>query len=360
MKILVLGGTGAMGVHLVEKLAKQNHVVNVTSRSRSGQQGNITYLTGDAKDDMFLTTLLSQHWDSIVDFMVYSTAQFEDRYKRLLNATEHYFFISSSRVYANSSEPLTESSPRLIDVSEDKQYLATDEYALTKARQENILFQDKQKNWTIIRPYITYDTERLQLGVLEKEEWLYRAVQGRTIVTVKDIQAKQTTLTSGEDVAHAISALIGNKKVHGEAFHITTDASLTWHEAAKIYLYTLKKNAINVTMIEQDLEDFLEWRQGIYQVVYDRLYSRVFDNSKIKQFVDTSSFIAPEKGLELALTEFLSAKPMKFKTPNWLEEALKDRLTKQNTRLSEIIGVKQKIKYCLFKTLPTVGRLLTK
>jgi len=46
--------------------------------------------------------------------------------------------------------------------------------------------------------------------------------------------------------------------------------------------------------------------------------------------------------------------------PNWQEEALKDRITKQNTALKEIAGNKQKIKYLLFKTLPTVGRLLTK
>lgn len=360
MKILVLGGTGAMGVHLVKKLAEQNHDVNVTSRSRSGQQDYITYLTGDAKDDTFLTQLLSQHWDSIVDFMVYSTVQFEGRYKRLLNATEHYFFISSSRVYANSSTPLTENSPRLLDVSEDKQYLATDEYALTKARQENILLQSELKNWTIIRPYITYNKERLQLGVLEKEDWLYRAVHGRTIVIAKDIQAKQATLTTGEDVAHAMAALIGNKKAHGEAFHITTDKSLTWSEITNIYRNTLKKQEITVNIIEQDLDSFLNWRQGRYQVIYDRLYNRVFDNSKIKQFVDTSSFITPEKGLELALTEFLNKTPMKFKIPNWKEEALKDRLTKQTTPLNEISGAKQKIKYCLLKRLPAVARLIVK
>lgn len=360
MKILVLGGTGAMGVHLVEKLAEQNHDVHVTSRSRSGQQGNITFIKGNAKDDTFLAQLLDQHWDSIVDFMVYSTVQFENRYKRLLSATKHYIFISSSRVYANSSLPLTESSPRLLDLSEDKQYLATDEYALTKARQENNLFQSEQKNWTIIRPYITYSAERLQLGVLEKEDWLYRAVHGRTIVTAKDIQAKYTTLTSGKDVATAISSLAGNPRAHGEAFHITTDESLTWTEITNIYQNTLKAQGVSVSIIEQNSDSFLDWRQGLYQVIYDRLYNRVFDNSKIKKIVDTSKFISPYQGLELALTEFLNTKPIKFKTRNWKEEALKDRLTKQNTPLSEISGAKQKVKYCLFKTLPAVGRLITK
>ncbi|WP_283786889.1 NAD-dependent epimerase/dehydratase family protein [Bermanella sp. WJH001] len=360
MKILVLGGTGAMGIHLVENLAQQNHDVYVTSRSCSGQQGNITYITGNAKDDTFLTKLLEQHWDSIFDFMVYSTVQFENRYKRILNATAHYIFLSSSRVYADSNTPLTENSPRLLDVSKDKQYLATDEYALTKARQENILFQSEQKNWTIIRPYITYNTERLQLGVLEKEDWLYRAVYGRTIVTAREIQTKQTTLTSGKDVATAMASLVCNPKALGETFHITTDKSLTWAEITNIYQSTLETQGVNVSIIEQDLDSFLNWRQGTYQVIYDRLYNRVFDNSKIKKFLDTSKFIAPQQGLESTLAEFLNRKPMKFKSPNWKEEALKDRLTKQNTRLSQIPGVKQKIKYYLFKTLPKLGRLVIK
>lgn len=360
MRILVLGGTGAMGVHLVQVLAELGHEVHVTSRSRSGKAGNINYITGNAHDETFLNHLLSERWDGIVDFMVYSTAAFKKRYQQLLKATAHYMYLSSSRVYANSNTPITEKSSRLLDVSQDEKYLATDEYALTKARQEDLLFNSEYKNWTIIRPYITYDIERLQLGVLEKEDWLYRAVHGRTIVTAKDIQTKQTTLTAGADVATAMAALMGNKKAQGEAFHITTDESLTWCEVTAIYKNALKENNITAKVLEQNLNDFLNWRQGMYQVTYDRLYNRTFDNSKIKQFVDTATFIRPTIGLAQCLTQFLNTKPLRFKTPNWQEEALKDRLTQETTPLSEISGAKQKIKYCLFKTLPTVGRLLTK
>lgn len=360
MKVLVLGGTGAMGVHLVQKLADKNYDVYVTSRSRSGQQENITYIVGDAKENDFLQKLLNERWDCIVDFMVYSTSQFQERYEFFLNATEHYFFISSSRVYAESNTPLTENSPRLLEISQDELYLATDEYALTKARQENLLFESVYKNWTIIRPYITYDKERLQLGVLEKEEWLYRVINGRTIVTARDFQTKQTTLTSGKDVAHAIASLIGNKKAQGEAFHITTDESLTWHEVLNIYQRVLKMHDISTQFLEQELKDFLKWRKGTYQVIYDRIYNRTFDNTKIKQFIDTSNFITPHKGLSEALTQFLVMQPRQFKMLNWQEEALKDRLTQQHTPLSEIFGAKQKIKYYLFKTLPIVGRLIAK
>jgi len=263
-------------------------------------------------------------------------------------------------VYANSDTPITESSARLLDSCKDQSYLATDEYALTKARQEDILFNSPYKNWTIIRPYITYDTERLQLGVLEKEDWLYRAVHGRSVVLAKEILTAQTTMTSGRDVAKAMAALLGNVSAQGEAFHITTDENISWQQVANIYKETLQAQEIELNIVEQNTADFLAWRTGKYQVIYDRLYNRVFDNSKIKQFINTSEFTSPEIGLKECLNEFLSSKPYRFKMPNWQEEALKDRITKQNTALKEIAGNKQKIKYLLFKTLPTVGRLLTK
>lgn len=360
MKVLVLGGTGAMGVHLVRYLADAGHDVHVTSRFRNGRKGSINFIQGNAHDLSFLNHILSEHWDGIVDFMVYSTEQFKARNEQLLKSTSHYLYLSSSRVYANSDVPLTENSPRLLDSCNDQSYLAADEYALTKARQEDILFNSPYKNWTIIRPYITYDTERLQLGVLEKEDWLYRAVHGRSVVLAKEILTAQTTMTSGRDVAKAMAALLGNVSAQGEAFHITTDENISWQQVANIYKGALQAQEIELNIVEQNTADFLAWRTGKYQVIYDRLYNRVFDNSKIKQFINTSEFTSPEIGLKECLNEFLSSKPYRFKMPNWQEEALKDRITKQNTALKEIAGNKQKIKYILFKTLPTVGRLLTK
>ncbi|MEY0590087.1 NAD-dependent epimerase/dehydratase family protein [Providencia manganoxydans] len=359
MKVLVLGGTGAMGIHLVRILEKQGNQIYVTSRNRSGINNNINYIQGNAHSQEFLNNLLSQSWDVIVDFMVYSTPVFQQRYAQFLKSTKQYIFISSARVYADSTNPITENSLRLLDAIKDSDYLKTDEYALTKARQENLLFDSNSKNWTIIRPYITYDDERLQLGVLEKEDWLYRALHGRSIVTAKDIQTKMTTLTAGKDVARSICALIGNKLALGEAFHITNDQSISWQQISKIYIHSLAENGFMVKLVEQDLDSFFAWREGKYQVIYDRLFNRIFNNEKINQFIDTSTFIPPQIGLDTCLQNFLSSKPYSFKPINWQEEALKDKASKESTCLSEISGFKTKIKYCLFKNLPTVGRLLT-
>lgn len=358
MRILVLGGTGAMGKHLVEQLESQDNEVTVTSRSRSGRTGGAEYIKGNAHDLDFLCNLLSKPWDAIVDFMVYTTAEFQQRYKKLLAATDQYFFISSARVYADSKLPLTEDSPRLLDVVKDAEYLKTDEYALSKARQENLLFSSGSSNWTIIRPYITYDSERLQLGVLEKEDWLYRALRGRSVLTARQIQDRTTTLTSGEDVSSALCALIGKQAALGQAFHITSGSVISWREVSEIYSEVLVQHGAKVSLVEQDLDGFLSWRSGKYQVVYDRLFDRVFDNKKISQFVDHAAFIVPQDGLKECLGEFLKKKHYVFKTPNWREEALKDYIVKEKTPLSEVSGLKSKIKYSLFRAAPKAGRLL--
>ena len=59
-------------------------------------------------------------------------------YKLLLEATKQYFYFSSARVYANS-DVLTEDSQRLLDSNFDLQYVQSDEYAIAKAKQEDIL-----------------------------------------------------------------------------------------------------------------------------------------------------------------------------------------------------------------------------
>lgn len=74
MKILILGGTGAMGVHVSDLLSQKGYDVVVTSRREcKSSVPNLQYRKGDAKDPAFLRELLSERWDAIVDFMVWST-----------------------------------------------------------------------------------------------------------------------------------------------------------------------------------------------------------------------------------------------------------------------------------------------
>ena len=345
MKVLVLGGTGAMGVHLVQLLSNKNIETVVTTRNFiQSTDVNIKYIKGNAHNKEFLQSLLMKPWDAIIDFMVYSTQDFKDRVSLLLNSTSQYIFLSSSRVYSDALEYITEKTPRLLDVSNDFEFLATDEYALSKARQEDILKNTGKINWTIIRPYITYSEKRLQLGVLEKEEWLYRALKGRTIIFSKDILSKETTLTYGLDVSKGIQHIIGEKSAIGETYNITSNESVTWKEVLSIYLEVIEnKIGYKPKVIYSDLNSFIKTHPATYQIKYDRLFNRKFDSSKIYRFIDLREFTQIKLGLKKCIECFVDNP--KFDFINWELEAIKDRQAIESTPLNEIKGLINKYIY---------------
>lgn len=354
MNILLLGGTGAMGIALAKILSGTNNDVYVTSRkNKTGEDTErIHHIQGNAHDIEFIAEVLNgRNWDSVIDFMSYSTAAFEERMNLLLNNTAQYVYISSARVYAESDELITEQSGRLLDTSTDSEYLKTDEYALAKARQEDMLFNSPKNNWTIIRPSVTYNSNRLQLGVLEKEHWLYRALHGRTIVFSEDIGSKLTALTSGYDVANGIAAIIGKEKALRKCFHITDSNSYTWNTILSMYLDIIEEltgRRPNVKMTEKTSCFDIGWNK--YQIIYCRYYNRTFDNAAISEFVDINSFSDIRSGLKEAIKEFI--KSPSYGERNWCLEAVNDRICRERTMLSEIESAKGKAQYCLYRYLP--------
>ena len=315
-KILVFGGTGAMGVYLVDILSKTGlYEIDVTSRSnRESTLPYLKYIKGNARDNDFMKSLLSEHYDVIIDFMNYNLDEFADRCNFLLSSCGQYIWFSSSRVYADSKTPITESSPRLLEVSQDKDFLATNRYALRKARQEDLIIKSGFKNYTIIRPYITYSNERLQLGIYEKEQWLYRILKGRDLVINKNIIDKQTTLTYGYDVSLAISKLVDNQDAFGKVIQIASSENMTWREILKLYLDILKekKNLTPRIYLSDHMQAIDELYEGGYNTIYDRVYNRHFNSSLIETLTHSCGRVFKKdmrSGLSECLSDFFSIRP---------------------------------------------------
>jgi nucleoside-diphosphate-sugar epimerase len=350
MRALIMGGTGAIGSELAGILIEKDCQVSVTSRSSRKNSNPITIIQGNAKDLTFLRSLLKESWDIIIDCMIYSTEEFRQRAEALLENTSQYIYLSSARVYAESDGPITETSNRLLDVSKDCDYLATDEYALAKARQEDILARSKSRNWTIVRPYITYGPARLQLGVLEKEDWLYRALHGRTIVVSEEVGSRRTTMTHARDVALGIAALGGNHCALGEIYQIASPAPISWRRVVSLYCEVLSERlGVDPMILEVDTPTFQSIYPRKYQIIYDRLFDRVFDCKKIREHTGITKFTDPECGLKQALYQCL-AMPM-FSSVNWPVEAKKDRLTGEVAGFSEMKNLKEYVAYLTHRYL---------
>ncbi|MDY4840208.1 MAG: NAD(P)H-binding protein [Lachnospiraceae bacterium] len=354
MKILVLGGTGAMGKPVVQILAERKHQVYVTTRQeRKSDMPNVRYLIGNAHDVEFIHSILKQRYDAIIDFMIYNPLEFQKSVDFYLENTGQYIFISSARVYADASDTLiTEESPRLLDITQDVVYLKTNEYALAKAREENILLDGKYGNYTIIRPYITYNDERLQLGVFEKEHWLQRALKGKTIVFSKDIAERTTTLTYGYDVALRIADLTGKSCAMGQIYNIAADRSIQWKDVLEIYLEVLEKHLERrpKVYITEKCDALSEWTRH-YQVHSDRLFDRKFSAEKVQRDSgEKKPFTSPEEGLRKCLQMFLAGKK-EFLYVDWKREGIFDNIADDRTKYCDIPGAKNKVKYFLCRHL---------
>lgn len=351
MEILVLGGTGAMGAPLVNLLKKEKHnTIYVTSRSLKESEGNLRYLHGNAKEELFLREILKKKFNVIIDFMIYSTEELSKRVDLLLNSADQYIFLSSSRVYAQSQTPISENSARLLDVCKDDEYLSTDEYALEKAREEDILRASGKHNYTILRPYITINDNCIKLGVYEKEHWLMRGLAGRTIVFPKDIANAKTCITYGGDVAASIIGLIHNEKAYGEAFHITNDEVYTWNQILSMYLDAIERETgkrLKVKYVPDSKGLESVWNK--WQIKYDRLFDRKFDNAKIEKARGSFVYHSTVDTVDLCIKGFLDAP--KYNSFNARYEAWCDRQCGEWTPLKEIPGNRTKLSYLKHRIL---------
>ena len=282
-KVLVMGGTGVMGAHLVPKLLKLGFKVDVVSlEDRVSANPNLRYFKCNIKDAEILREMLKNDYNCIVDFMIYSTPEFASKCNLFLDNTDQYIYLSSYRVYADAKGPIVETSPRLLDVSNDADFLASDDYSLHKARGEDRLKASGKNNWTIVRPAITYSNQRIQLTCLEGNTIINRSRQGKPVIVPDKAMSAQTTMTWGGDVAKMISRLVLNKAAFGEAYTTATAEHHTWEEIAGYY-----KELIGLKYIPISVDDFLSVQSDEpfdnyrWKVIYDRVYDRIIDNTKI-------------------------------------------------------------------------------
>ena len=284
-KVLVLGATGAMGQYLVPELAARGYEVDAVSLDKVEKRiPGVRWLQADMEAPGVADEFRARHYDGIVDFMIYNTARLIPALTRYLGgATGHYIYLSSYRIYDNKEVPVRETSPRLLDASEDILLRNSDDYCIHKARGENIVRTFPAKEWTIVRPAITYSLMRNQLVTLEAPDTVGRAFAGKSVVLPEKARDIQGTMSWAGDVARMIAGLLFNEKARGETFTVATAEHHTWGEIADYY-----RDICGLKAIWVPEEDFLHAWVGpnhgfapVWQLRYDRFFTRVMDNSKV-------------------------------------------------------------------------------
>lgn len=239
---------------------------------------------GDAGDRHLVEDMLrNKQYDGVIDYMIYATEDFKTRHRLLLDHTGHYIYLSSYRVYADD-RPLTESSRRLLDVATDREYLASGNYSLYKAEQEDILAASGKTNWTAVRPSITYSRRRFQLVTLEVNVLVERSRADKAVMLPRAAQSVQATMTWAGDTAKMFSGILFQPRALGQRYTFSTAEHRTWGEIAQYY-----HQVIGTQVCWADTKDYLRILTGSpqgyldakYQLLFDRLYDRVVDNAKV-------------------------------------------------------------------------------
>ncbi|NLF93337.1 MAG: hypothetical protein GX564_05565 [Oligosphaeraceae bacterium] len=288
-KVLVLGATGAMGQYLVPLLAEQGCQVDAVALDRcEGAPPGVRCLQANAKASENLLPLLSNGYDGIVDFLIYRSAELPYYLPLLLDNTEHYIYLSSYRVYDNLESPVKETSARLIDAADKILLRNSDDYCICKARGENILYGLEQRNWTVVRPAITYSRLRYQLVTLEGKDTLGRARAGKKVVLPEQAREVPATMSWAGDVAAMIAGLLFKRQSLGETYTAATAEHHTWGEIAGYY-----QDLCGLEAVWVDKEEYLRIIDPDaynlaprWQLEYDRLFARVMDNAKILAATD--------------------------------------------------------------------------
>lgn len=279
MKVLFIGGTGVISTEVSKLCINQGYDLYLLNRGKSirplpegAKHVNIDYRNFDAMKNF----LADEKFDSVVDWIAFTEDQIKHAHNLFRGKTDQFIFISSASAYQKPlpEGPITERTP-----------LGNPfwEYSRNKIKCENYLmhvYKDEGFPVTICRPSHTYDHTKIPFN--GDYSFLDRIIKGKEIIIHNDGNSKWT-LTNSKDFAKGFIGLLGNPKTIGEAYHITSDDTLTWNEIAETIANNLgaKLNAVHIPgeFIKKMNDD---WGDGI---LGDKAYNGVFDNSKIKALV---------------------------------------------------------------------------
>ena len=287
MKALFIGGTGTISMAITRLLAEnpdwELYLLNRGSRSAELPAGVKTIIADIHDEAVAAAALDGMQFDCVCDFIGFVPEDVERDFRLFRGKTKQYIYISSASAYQKPCADylITESTPL------HNPYW---EYSRNKIACEEYLMQQYRENGfpvTIVRPSHTYDERNLPLGAYgEKGGWqvLRRMLDGKPVLLHGD-GTTLWTVTHNSDLAKGFVGLMGNIHAIGQAYHITSDESITWNQ-----LYAIIADELGVPLKACYVpSDILHAANPAYDcegsMTGDRSNSVVFDNSKIKRAV---------------------------------------------------------------------------
>jgi nucleoside-diphosphate-sugar epimerase len=289
MKVLFIGGTGNISTSVSKLAVAKGMDIYLLNRGNRQSIPGTKSIIGDITTDTTHDLLKSEKWDVVVNWIAFLESDVKRDIELFSEKTGQYVFISSASAYQKplAHPVVTESTPVANPFWE---------YSRNKIDCEERLIHEYRKNGfpvTIVRPSHTYDTLiPVAIGGWEEYNIIERLKQGRKIIVHGD-GTSLWTLTHSEDFAKGFIGLLGHQQAIGHTFHITSDEVLNWNQIYEAVADAagVKPNIIHIP------SDFIA-RYDAFQVgnlLGDKSYSVIFDNTKIKTFVPGFTATIPFK-----------------------------------------------------------------
>lgn len=303
--ILLIAGGGTLGEYTSEELLKKGCKVDVIClEDRVSDNEQLCYIKANADREFLTEFLKNKYYDGIVNFIHYTgTEEYKRIHMLLCQKTNHLVFLSSYRVYADSRSPITENTPHLIDVMDDKDFLEHEDYAVPKSKNERFIINESgTDNWTIVRPVISFSKRRLDIVTVGNRMILESVKCGKKIL----LPAETKNLVAGLDWAgnsgKLIAAVLLRDNTKGEAYTVSSAQNLTRGEIADIYT-ELAGAEFEWVGTEEYSENRYGTREFPWILKYDRLFNREIDNSKILAAtgLKKEDFVSIKDGIRIEL-----------------------------------------------------------
>src|SRR6185437_7302762 len=294
LRVLFIGGTGIISSACARETVEGDHDIElfVLNRGQSDTRplpAGVTELRADIRNAASVREALKGlDFDSVVDFVAFTTDHVRADVDLFRGRTGQYVFISSASAYQTPPLrlPVTESTPLRNPYWQ---------YSRDKIACEDLLVAEYRDNGfpaTIVRPSHTYNETKTVLS----GGWtaLKRMLEGKPVIVHGD-GTSLWTVTHTSDFARAFVPLLAHPRTLGEAFHITSDDVLTWDQIAHALAAAL---GVTPRLVHVPSEVIAahdpEWGDGL---IGDKAHSMVFDNAKVKSVVPGWRAVVPfERG----------------------------------------------------------------
>lgn len=153
LNILVLGGTGFIGPHMVREALRRGHSVTLFNRGRTNNTlfPDLETIKGDRGGE--LPMLEGRKWDAVIDNSGYVPRHVQNSARTLASNVDQYLYISTISVYNSFAQPNAESSKLATMDDESIEEVTGETYGPLKALCEKRLRTEiGDGKLTILRP----------------------------------------------------------------------------------------------------------------------------------------------------------------------------------------------------------------